>query len=344
MNSVNTSCSKELAEKVQRLEKINQKLTALHWIFAQITSEQDINTMYNLIINGFSEIISIEKCIFCSIDDTGEFTQITSCNITDHDSFELCSGILNVLKQALSERVAMISLNHHYCGECNKELCSNMRLQVCVLYNRNDNPTGVLVGYDFNNGEISEQWAKILELYALQISLVMENATLNARLRNIAITDGLTGLYNHRYFMECLIKQVGRSKNASTSFCLIFLDVDDFKHYNDNFGHPASDKVLQTVAFIIEKVIQKPDMVFRYGGEEFAVILTDCTIKSSYDTIEKVRINIAKHNFEHRRITMSIGVAEFPEHTTEAKHLLMLADKMLYLAKSRGKNIVCYPE
>ncbi|WP_031516339.1 sensor domain-containing diguanylate cyclase [Desulfofalx alkaliphila] len=336
------SNDKDMSLKIEQLLKVNKRLTDLHWIAAQIASEQDINNMYNQITNGFSYITGVDKCAFYSIDEKGNFIElINSRHKEETDPFWLCDGVQKVLKETLQKRVAVISLNQSYCGSCSHRC--NLCVQVCCLYSRGGSTKGLLVAYNLKNESLSEEWIRILELYAMQMSLTLENAILNIRLRELSITDGLTGLRNHRHFMECLNSEVERSFKRQRPFCVFLLDVDDFKHYNDNYGHPAGDEVLQILASIMTDTIdENGGTVFRYGGEEFAVILPQSTLKQGFALAEKLRQNIDNHNFPHRAITVSIGVSAYPENAREAKQLLNWADKALYQAKAKGKNKVQY--
>ncbi|MBM7856007.1 diguanylate cyclase (GGDEF)-like protein [Desulfohalotomaculum tongense] len=335
--------SQKIMDKVQQLLEINNKLTALHWISAQIAAEQDINTMYNLIINGFSEITGVPKCGFYLVDENLQFKELNTREKGSSEPFWLCSGVMSVFRRVLRERVAVITLDQRYCGTC-KEKCGSMRLQICALYSRDGTPKGLLVAYDFSNDQFNDEWIKILELYTLQVSLALENAILNSQLRDLAIKDGLTGLYNHRCLMYDLERVILRSEKKKSSCCLMLLDIDDFKKYNDSFGHPAGDYVLKTLAVIMKNSVNKQGIVYRYGGEEFAVLLPDNTLKHGCKIAEKIRQNIAGYDFKYRQITVSIGVAEFPRHAQQLNRLVECADRALYLAKNSGKNVVCFPQ
>jgi diguanylate cyclase (GGDEF)-like protein len=331
----------DVLEQVKQLLEINEKLTDLHWISAQIATEQDVNTLYNLIINGFSDIIGIPKCAFYLVNEDYDFKEVTNRIKDNNEPFWLCQGTELALKQALKERLDVIPLGQQYCGCC-QENCSKIKLHVCALYDRSGKPTGLLVAYESGTDSAKEELLKILELFTIQVSLALENAVLTAKLRDLAIRDGLTGLYNHRYFMESLDKEILRCAIQKNSLTLLMIDVDDFKQYNDTFGHPAGDYVLQMVASIMTKIISKAGTVFRYGGEEFAIILPGSYLPNSFEMAERIRHNIANYEFKNKKITISIGIAEFPKHALGAAELLQIADKGLYIAKGKGKNTVCY--
>ena len=143
----------------------------------------------------------------------------------------------------------------------------------------------------------------------------------NARLDRLAVTDGLTGLYNHRYFHEQLQQAVERSLRSGTPVALLMIDVDHFKKYNDRHGHPAGDEALRTVSRIISEDRRTVDVVARYGGEEFAIVLHDVTREGAIEVADKIRARVAAAPIAQRRqaaaraLTVSIGVAAVPRRT-----------------------------
>ena len=184
------------------------------------------------------------------------------------------------------------------------------------------------------------------ELEARVKERTAELARANQRLAQLAITDGLTGGYNHRYFQERLELEVERSNRTGLPLSLLMLDVDHFKKYNDRYGHPAGDEVLRRVAQVLTRQRRANDVVARYGGEEFAVLLTDTPRVAAFGVADQLRERIAAERFaitdgsDSASITVSIGVAEYPSDANKAPDLLAAADAALYDAKRRGRNQV----
>jgi len=166
----------------------------------------------------------------------------------------------------------------------------------------------------------------------------------NRTLEALAITDGLTGLYNHRHFQETLDKEIRRCEREGRMLSLLLLDLDHFKQYNDRFGHTEGDAALRRVAGQIMKSIRSTDVAFRYGGEEMAVLLPSCTKDQAVEVAEKIRQAVARGVQRAarfgRRTTVSIGVATFPEDGRVARALVDLADAALYAAKAHGRDCV----
>ena len=164
----------------------------------------------------------------------------------------------------------------------------------------------------------------------------------NVLLAEIASTDGLTGLKNHRFFQESLESQFQQSKRRGLPFSVVMLDVDQFKSYNDRFGHPAGDEVLREVAQLLRASVREQDVVARYGGEEFSILLPGAGMEASRDLGERVRRTIEGHSWEHRPITISLGIATMDNGFSRAANLLDLADRALYRSKSGGRNRVTH--
>lgn len=168
--------------------------------------------------------------------------------------------------------------------------------------------------------------------------------TANRTLEALAITDGLTGLYNHRHFQDTIEKELRRSEREVRPMSILLLDLDHFKQYNDRWGHTEGDAALRRVAGQVMRCIRSTDMAFRYGGEELAVLLPSCTKEQSAEVAEKVRAAVASQAQRPGRfggkVTVSIGVATFPEDGRVARGLVDAADAALYAAKAQGRDRV----
>ena len=168
----------------------------------------------------------------------------------------------------------------------------------------------------------------------------------NRRLEDMAARDGLTGLYNHRYFREALEAELSRCRRYKRVLSLIFADVDFFKNYNDTQGHVAGDALLSTLAKLMTSKSRESTIVARYGGEEFVFLAPETGGRGVLQYAENIRSLVEAHPFEGReaqpggRITLSLGVATYPEDGTDANALLRHADEALYRAKSSGRNAV----
>lgn len=180
-----------------------------------------------------------------------------------------------------------------------------------------------------------------------QTNIMMEQS--NVALKELAIRDGLTGLLNHKHFMDDVLKEeLTRTARYERKLCLIMLDVDNFKMYNDTHGHPAGDEVLKILADIINSRLRDVDRSARYGGEEFVILLPETDRESGKVVAEDIRTKMEDYPFEGResqpqgKVTISLGVAEFPTDGSDAASLVKRADDALYRAKHNGRNqVVC---
>jgi len=166
---------------------------------------------------------------------------------------------------------------------------------------------------------------------------------LNGILEERSIRDGLTGLFNHRYFYEILHRDYKLAERCDSDIAVVLLDLDHFKSINDTYGHPCGDAILKETAALLRGLVRRTDLVARYGGEEFAIILPDTGLEGAKVTAEHVRHGIEKHVFRKGktvvRITASIGlVARHAHRTSSPEELVNGADKALYQAKSGGRN------
>ena len=168
-----------------------------------------------------------------------------------------------------------------------------------------------------------------------------------SRLEKEAITDGLTGLFNHRHFYNRLEFEINRAARANSPLSVLILDVDNFKKYNDKYGHPKGDEVLRRCSAAIRESVRGIDIAARYGGEEFAVILAETDKKGAIVAAENIRRAIEAQKFSDgegdvpHNVTVSIGVSSYPADTKEMNDLVKKADDALYTAKREGKNRVC---
>ncbi|MDZ7344604.1 MAG: diguanylate cyclase [candidate division KSB1 bacterium] len=247
------------------------------------------------------------------------------------------------------------------------------------------------VSKPFNKLELLTRVKSLLRIKQLHDELnakVKELEHARERLRQLAITDGLTGLYNHRYLKEHLSQELNRASRHQSFVSVVMIDIDHFKNFNDTYGHPAGDHILRSIARLLKENIRKIDLAARYGGEEFCLVLVETNKHAAGLAAEKVRRLVEAHQFEvvvnssavarasgiptaeksprlqdeegddgsrrsktqqpifnnrfelNGRITISMGVATFPEDAIELNRLIEIADQRLYSAKQRGRNQV----
>ena len=183
----------------------------------------------------------------------------------------------------------------------------------------------------------------VRDLYREKLKVIEE---MREEALHLSYTDDLTGIYNHRFFIEQLTREVERHKRYSTPLSLLMIDIDYFKHYNDTNGHLAGDEVLRAIAILIERGVRQTDIVARYGGEEFSAILTNTGRDGAFEIAERVRKNVSDTCFPNesaqpnKDLTVSVGVATFSSSISTLTDLIREADHALYRAKKGGRNRV----
>ena len=192
-------------------------------------------------------------------------------------------------------------------------------------------------------GRLTEGKQRLANLVARQIAVAFANLKLRERLKNQSIRDPLTGLFNRRYMEESLQREVRRAQRNNESIGIIMLDVDHFKRFNDTFGHEGGDILLRELAEFLQQCVRASDIACRYGGEEFTLILPEAPLSVTQQRAEKIRQGAKELKVEHNQqflgqISLSLGVAIFPEHGTTGSSIIQAADAALYRAKNEGRD------
>jgi diguanylate cyclase (GGDEF)-like protein len=206
---------------------------------------------------------------------------------------------------------------------------------------------GVLNAESVEVGAFSEVDEKILTILASSAAMGLENARLHKQLEDQSTTDELTGTYNYRAFTERLAEEQRRARRYDQPLSLIMVDLDNFKVCNDSYGHQAGNLVLKGISRVVRGIVRDTDMVCRYGGDEFIVILPQTVPADAAEIGERIRTEVGRTVFSEEgllpslRVTVSIGISTYPDNGGTADHIVELVDKALYRAKSAGKNAVC---
>lgn len=211
---------------------------------------------------------------------------------------------------------------------------------------------GLLILAKYASLAYTQDDLRLFLVIANQAGLAIQNRRLYERAYYTAITDGLTGIYNQKYFREQLEFQLEKAKEYGFKISLLMIDIDRFKKFNDSYGHQIGDKVLAEVSKVIQDCVNPDSLVARYGGEEFAVILPDTPIEAAVIVGEKIRADIEKHiiktsEYPNLKVTVSLGIATFPDHIKNMRRMVVelidIADDNLYSAKDAGRNRICAP-
>ncbi len=203
---------------------------------------------------------------------------------------------------------------------------------------------GVMNFTDKISGEaFDERDLELLQAIAPQLAVAIDRAVLKDKageFEQLSVTDPLTGLLNRRYLEKRLIEEIQRSKRHRFPMSLMMLDVDEFKSYNDAFGHPAGDTALKIVASVLQDILRGADVAARYGGEEFAILLPQTTSTEAAAIAERLRQRIEHTEFPKRKVTVSIGIASCSNEVESPDDIIAASDHALYEAKNHGRNNV----
>jgi two-component system cell cycle response regulator len=205
-----------------------------------------------------------------------------------------------------------------------------------------DRILGTLVAGSRNRSDLDDEALRMLEVIASQAAQALLRAQLFEQMEKMAITDGLTGLLNHRTFQARAEEALAQAKRYGRRCSLILTDIDHFNSVNDTYGHPTGDLVLKGVAKILREQARDTDVVARYGGEEFAIVMPETDLKGALVIAERIREAVQAQVFSSEvgpiKVTLSLGVATCPDHGAEKQGLIDLADQCLYFAKRHGRN------
>jgi diguanylate cyclase (GGDEF)-like protein len=189
-----------------------------------------------------------------------------------------------------------------------------------------------------------DQTMGLFKILARQAGIAIRNAQEFERTQTLSITDGLTGAYNYRFLVDTMKKEIGRADRFKETFSIIMLDVDGLKEYNDTHGHLGGSAVVRSVAQIVSQKLRSIDMLCKYGGDEFVVLLPRTPKQGAALAAERIRAAIDKHSFPGENvtgnITASMGIASYPEDGSTVPELISSSDKALYKAKRNGRNQV----
>jgi len=337
--------------KILQRERIYQlmyrsfaQLKILHDESSNLTSTLDTNNIIKNLISGLEKIIQ-SKVIFLKNIGT-EFILFDNNNNTENHADSKTINIKNtIIDMIIKEK------KPYYISDI-----KNLRTPILPIKINNIKSAyiipmfyeryllGLLIALSENINAFDIQQRSFLELFANQATTSLINSKFYSEIQQLAITDGLTGLYNHRHFQEQLSHEFKRYERFKEPFSILLIDIDYFKKINDKYGHQAGDMILKDIAKIIKKTVRNIDISARYGGEEFVVILTSTSQKEACRIAERIRKNIQKYSFtfnnESIKVTVSIGVSTYPEIAKTKDELFTTADKALYKAKENGRNLV----
>ena len=362
-------------EEVQILTNLCELLGMIlekHHLYHQLRARQTDLTVFNEIIEAVASPLESEKLFDAILEKSTELLEAEqgSLLLVDPDTQELSIKAIKGLNKKIVELIKIRpgeGISGKVFAEGKPMIIRD--IEVDERISRGGHPRyktksfislplkldrgaiGVLNIADKISGEpFTETDRQLLNAIATYAMVAIERSEFYRRceeLKKISITDSLTGLLNRRYFQERLAEELERSKRHKLPLSLIIMDIDDFKHFNDRYGHLAGDEALKTTARSLRNSIRAIDVAARYGGEEFTVILPQTTKHDAMVIAERFCREIENANFHPEtfqqaptKLTVSLGLASYPDDATQLHDLIKLADTALYAAKAKGKNRV----
>jgi len=338
---VAASMAKEFSH--EQLREQDEETTLVNRLTAIITSSMSIQMIFDGFAQQLKKVVDIDWATIALIDGNELYFMALSSNMgSAWQSGERIPLEGTATERSCQEKQAVYEADLkrvHRFSTWESHLQQGIRSVVYLPLNVTDRIIGSLILASRQPNAYSRRQIKLLEKVASQIAAPVENAQLYARLEEKSRIDELTGLFNRRHFEERLKEEVSRHSRHGDVFSIFMLDLDNFKAYNDTYGHPAGDILLSQMGKIIKGSVRNIDRAFRYGGDEFVIILPQTTREDAYVVAERVRVQIAKAMGKQAiAVTCSIGLANYPADGVVADELIDVADNALYHAKRAGGN------
>ena len=344
------NANQELAEKVQELEQRTREINLLSEMGSRLQSCKDAEEAY-LQISATAEklfprwsgalcVTSASRTAVETVADWGKAASGERVFAPDD-----CWALRQGQPQSFRRGEKASACRHIDLADVTESLCvpfmaQNEALGIVSLQRRASQDQPELTHR--SSGEAERQLAAVL---AKQVALALGNLKLKETLKNQSICDSLTGLFNRRYMEESLEREFSRANRNKSSVAIVMMDLDHFKRFNDTYGHQAGDTLLRALGDLLKRSTRGQDIACRYGGEEFVLVLTDSNLAGALQRSEILRQQVKQLNVEYAgqllgTVSVSMGVALFPDHGTTMGDVLRAADQALYFAKREGRDRV----
>jgi diguanylate cyclase (GGDEF)-like protein len=227
-------------------------------------------------------------------------------------------------------------------GNTSDEIPEELKFAICAPLKARNNLIGaIVITQNTDSDKFTLSTKRLLSTFANQSAVAVDNTLLYKQTEHLSVTDGLTGLYNHRYFQEQMQTELRRAQRYDLNFSVIMVDIDNFKTINDTYGHLAGDELLKKIAVHLKQVTRDTDTVARYGGDEFVILLPETVKNDSLIVAERIRSQLQESKIAGNiQVEVSIGIAAYPDDGVYSKDIVSKADSALYKAKEEGRNRV----
>ncbi len=330
------------------LDEASARTRHLYEVLLSLTQERKVDVVVERLVQGASALTLTEKSLILLIDpEQSDVIYSKSYGIDIDDAAFLgpveSTGLLSLAYTA-EQPVVIEDPPQHRLWEKTPWMHHILQQLLAVPLVLGGRIEGLFCVLNKKNAEVfSSEDLNVLSTLALHAGTAIDNARFVEKMEKQAITDSLTDLLNHMEFQQRLNEEIERSRRYGKSFTLLMLDLDHFKEVNDTYGHPVGDKVLIETAKTLKTLLRSVDLAFRYGGEEFAVLLPETEVQGARIIADRIRQEIAEQSIltqtgETLHITVSIGISEFPQDADQREDLISTADQALFASKRNGRN------
>lgn len=346
----------ELVSSKAKLESSNLELESrlaetffFHELFKALTSSLAVDDVCSLISDGANGMLGAEISCVHMLDSGRKRLVLRGFQGRKEEAFrrQLDVATHGLLSEVVIGRKLLCDFDAPETGRANWVVDpGEVQSQMAAPLQIQDKILGVVCIASSIHREMTEPEIARFEAIANLGSLALQNALFHEELERLSVTDRLTNLYNHGYFQQRLEEELHRTQRFGRKLALLMLDIDNFKEFNDAYGHPKGDRVLKVVAGIMRENMRDMDVAARYGGEEFCAVLPETDLAGGAVVAERIRRQIERQlfmgdgNLPSVRKTVSVGVACYPDNASTQSKLIEKADRALYRAKHAGKNQV----
>jgi diguanylate cyclase (GGDEF)-like protein len=328
--------------------KETKKLEALVKINHSIGANLEVEEISRIVVRELAAIINCDACAILMIEDN-------KVKIVAEKGFsETFAGVefnidMLAIKYILETKQGIFSgdiLNSPTAG-CVPQGCS-MNSLICTPIKLGGEIIAIIHLDAARKNAFSQEDLEFCELLSKEISIAMERSLLYSRVKDISTRDGLTGCFNRRKFDVDIVAEMAAARLGEKPLSFLMIDIDWFKKYNDHHGHPKGDELLKQMVQVFASATRPSDKIYRYGGEEFAILLLNTNREGAMSAAARIRKTVEQERFEgekesqpNGKVTISIGTASYPSDTNNKEALIEAADSALYRAKQSGRNQVC---
>lgn len=335
---------------IRKIQRHSEEMTALSLISTSLTKTLNLSELTSQVVDHIFSLFQADGCTIFYMDEGKKSLSVISARESRSDP-EILAQILNDHPRVGFGMVGHVAATGEPILSGNAEHDPRSlhipgtpfddESVMGIALKAEGETFGVLWIYKLSLNAFNEEDLQLAQIFANQVSVALANARLFEHVRCLSATDGLTGLLNSRSLLELTERAINHALTTEGCVSLFFIDCDDFKQINDHFGHPVGDQFLRFIATLLLEGIREGDVVIRYAGDEFIILLPDTNLEAATSVgerlIETIRSRTMKDNL-NLHTTVSMGVATYPEHAVIAEDLIKHADEALYAAKRNGKD------